>query len=92
MRRELGCQQLRQCGTRGLGPEGLGRVPMSDLSHVEQMIDQRERNAVEKAARYESMRQEVERISITGSATAARPAARVPPAAAVWSAFAAGWG
>lgn len=42
-------------------------MSMSDLSHVEQLVDQWERNAVEKAARYENMRQEVERISITGS-------------------------
>jgi DNA-binding protein YbaB len=40
---------------------------MSDLSHVEQLVDQWERNAVERAARYENMRQEVEQISITGS-------------------------
>jgi DNA-binding protein YbaB len=38
------------------------------LSNVEQMIDQWERNAAEKAARYENMRQEVEQISITESA------------------------
>jgi DNA-binding protein YbaB len=42
---------------------------MSDpLRHVEQMVDRWERDAVEKAARYEDMRQQVERISITGSA------------------------
>jgi DNA-binding protein YbaB len=41
---------------------------MSDPLHdVEQMIDRWERDAVEKAARYEDMRQQVERISITGS-------------------------
>jgi len=41
---------------------------MSDpLSHVQQMVDRWERDAVEKAARYENMRQQVEQISITGS-------------------------
>lgn len=38
------------------------------LSNVERMIDQWERNAVEKAERYDAMRQGVEQISITESA------------------------
>ncbi|WP_433271185.1 YbaB/EbfC family nucleoid-associated protein [Actinosynnema sp. CS-041913] len=38
------------------------------LAHVQNLVDDWERNAEEKAARYASMRQEVERISITASA------------------------
>ncbi|ONI91313.1 hypothetical protein ALI22I_09660 [Saccharothrix sp. ALI-22-I] len=38
------------------------------LAHVQNLVDNWERNAEEKAARYASMRQEVERISITASA------------------------
>lgn len=38
------------------------------LANVERFVDDWERDAVEKAARYASMRQEVERISITASA------------------------
>jgi DNA-binding protein YbaB len=38
------------------------------LANVQRMVDDWERDAREKAARYESMRQEVERISITASA------------------------
>lgn len=38
------------------------------LSNVERMIDQWERDAVEKAERYDAMRQGVEQISITESA------------------------
>lgn len=38
------------------------------LANVQRLVDDWERNAEEKAARYESMRQEVERISITASA------------------------
>ncbi|OLR92376.1 YbaB/EbfC family nucleoid-associated protein [Actinokineospora bangkokensis] len=42
---------------------------MSDpLANVQRLVDEWERDAVEKAARYEAMRQEVERISLTGSA------------------------
>lgn len=38
------------------------------LANVQRLVDDWERDAEEKAARYESMRQEVERISITASA------------------------
>ncbi|MBP2337430.1 DNA-binding protein YbaB [Saccharothrix coeruleofusca] len=38
------------------------------LANVRRLVDDWERNAEEKAARYESMRQEVERISLTASA------------------------
>lgn len=38
------------------------------LANVQRLVDEWEKNAVEKAAKYESMRQEVERISITESA------------------------
>ncbi|MFC6094189.1 YbaB/EbfC family nucleoid-associated protein [Saccharothrix lopnurensis] len=38
------------------------------LANVQRLVDDWERNAQEKAARYEAMRQEVERISITRSA------------------------
>src|ERR1041384_6635130 len=38
------------------------------LVNVQRLVDDWERDAVEKAARYESMRQGVERISITASA------------------------
>jgi DNA-binding protein YbaB len=38
------------------------------LADVLRMVGDWEKNAVEKAAKYEAMRQEVERISITGSA------------------------
>lgn len=42
---------------------------MSDpVSDVERMVDDWERNATEKAAKYERMRQEVEQVSITESA------------------------
>lgn len=39
-----------------------------ELSNIERMVDEWERDAAKKAARYENLRQEVERISITESA------------------------
>ncbi|CRK58289.1 hypothetical protein [Alloactinosynnema sp. L-07] len=38
------------------------------LANVQRLVDEWERDAVEKAERYENMRQEVERVSITESA------------------------
>ncbi|WP_216209340.1 YbaB/EbfC family nucleoid-associated protein [Amycolatopsis aidingensis] len=40
---------------------------MADLSDIERMVDDWERNAADKAQRYERMQQQVEQISITES-------------------------
>ncbi|MEJ2851860.1 MULTISPECIES: YbaB/EbfC family nucleoid-associated protein [unclassified Saccharothrix] len=49
------------------------------LANVQRLVDDWERNAEEKAARYESMRQEVERISITASAAGGAVSVTVGP-------------
>lgn len=41
---------------------------MRELSDIERMVDDFERNATERAAKFEQMRQQVEQISITESA------------------------
>ncbi len=49
------------------------------LANVQRLVDDWERNAEEKAARYESMRQEVERISLTRSAAGGAVSVTVGP-------------
>ncbi|GAA3848758.1 hypothetical protein GCM10022243_13480 [Saccharothrix violaceirubra] len=49
------------------------------LAGVQRLVDDWERDAEEKAARYESMRQEVERISITASAAGGAVSVTVGP-------------
>ncbi|MEU4806306.1 YbaB/EbfC family nucleoid-associated protein [Actinosynnema sp. NPDC023587] len=49
------------------------------LANVQRLVDDWERDAEEKAARYESMRQEVERISITASAAGGAVSVTVGP-------------
>jgi hypothetical protein len=49
------------------------------LANVQRLVDDWERDAEQKAARYESMRQEVERISLTRSAAGGAVSVTVGP-------------